>query len=189
MTIEPVLVVELLALGLGSGFLAGLLGIGGGMVMVPFLTAMLSSRGVQADVAVKVAIATSMATIVFTSLSSVRAHHKRGAVRWDIVRSLALGIVMGAAVASLGIFAALKGSALALLFAGFVGFSASQMLFDKKPKPTRTLPGPAPVLAEGHAHPITGQSHRHAGHRGHEITCRVGDLGLREVAEVRQPKP
>jgi len=68
MTIEPVLVVELLALGLGSGFLAGLLGIGGGMVMVPFLTAMLSSRGVQADVAVKVAIATSMATIVFTSL-------------------------------------------------------------------------------------------------------------------------
>ena len=149
MTIEPVLVVELLALGLGSGFLAGLLGIGGGMVMVPFLTAMLSSRGVQADVAVKVAIATSMATIVFTSLSSVRAHHKRGAVRWDIVRSLALGIVMGAAVASLGIFAALKGSALALLFAGFVGFSASQMLFDKKPKPTRTLPGPAGLMGAG----------------------------------------
>ena len=149
MTIEPVLVVELLALGLGSGFLAGLLGIGGGMVMVPFLTAMLSSRGVQADVAVKVAIATSMATIVFTSLSSVRAHHKRGAVRWDIVRSLAPGIVMGAAVASLGIFAALKGSALALLFAGFVGFSASQMLFDKKPKPTRTLPGPAGLMGAG----------------------------------------
>ena len=149
MTIEPVLVVELLALGLCTGFLAGLLGIGGGMVMVPFVTAMLTHRGIGADIAVKVAIATSMATIVFTSLSSVRAHHKRGAVRWDVVRSLAPGIVVGAGVASLGIFSVLKGSSLALLFALFVGFSATQMLLDKKPQATRTLPGPTGLFGAG----------------------------------------
>lgn len=145
MILEPFLIAELVLLGLCTGFLAGLLGIGGGMLMVPFLTIILTGRGVPADLAVKMAIATSMATIVFTSASSVRAHHKRGAVRWDIVRNLAPGIVLGAALASLGVFAILKGTWLALFFAGFVGFSATQMLLDKKPAPTRTLP-PAPGM-------------------------------------------
>ncbi|MFN3567256.1 MAG: TSUP family transporter, partial [Burkholderiaceae bacterium] len=112
MTLEPLLIAELIALGLFTGFLAGLLGIGGGMLMVPFLTFMLSHRNVGADLAVKMAIATSMATIVFTSLSSVRAHHRRGAVRWDLVRGLAPGIVIGAAFAGLGAFAVLKGATL-----------------------------------------------------------------------------
>jgi uncharacterized membrane protein YfcA len=65
------------------------------------------------DLAVKMAIATSMATIIFTSISSVRAHHKRGAVRWDIVKRLAPGIVVGSIIGSLGVFALLKGSYLA----------------------------------------------------------------------------
>ncbi len=141
MILEPLLVAELVVLGLGTGFLAGLLGIGGGMVMVPFITLILGARGVAPDLAVKMAIATSMATIIFTSVSSVRAHHKRGAVRWDIVRRLAPGIVAGSLVGSMGVFAALKGSWLALFFAGFVGFSATQMFLDKKPKPTRQMPG------------------------------------------------
>lgn len=149
MILEPLLIVELVVLGLCTGFLAGLLGIGGGMIMVPFITHILSTRGVSADLAVKIAIATSMATIVFTSLSSVRAHHKRGAVRWDIARQLTPGIVIGAALASLGVFAVLKGAWLALLFAGFVGFSATQMLKDKKPKPSRTLPDTAGQLGAG----------------------------------------
>ncbi len=89
MFLEPQLIIELAVLGICTGFLAGLLGIGGGMVMVPFLTIMLSHRGVPADLGVKMAIATSMATIIFTSISSVRAHHKRGAVRWDLVKGLA----------------------------------------------------------------------------------------------------
>ena len=89
MTLDLILVIELIGLGVMSGFLAGLLGIGGGMVMVPFLTLIISTRGASADMAVKMAIATSMATIVFTSISSVRAHHQRGAVRWDLVRGLA----------------------------------------------------------------------------------------------------
>jgi uncharacterized protein len=149
MMLEPLLIVELVTLGLCTGFLAGLLGIGGGMLMVPFITIIVSARGVAPDLAVKMAIATSMATIVFTSVSSVRAHHKRGAVRWDIVKLLAPGIVLGAAVASLGVFSMLKGSWLALFFAAFVGFSATQMLLDKKPAASRTLPGSAGQLAAG----------------------------------------
>lgn len=149
MLLEPQLIVELIALGLCTGFLAGLLGIGGGMIMVPFITAILTTRGVVPNLAVKMAIATSMATIIFTSISSVRAHHKRGAVRWDIVKRLAPGIVIGAAIASMGVFALLKGSWLAILFAVFISFSATQMLLNRKPKGTRTLPGTAGQIGAG----------------------------------------
>ncbi|MCY1212884.1 Sulfite exporter TauE/SafE [compost metagenome] len=147
--LDPLLIAELAALGLGTGFLAGLLGIGGGMLMVPFITIIMGQRGVPADLAVKMAIATSMATIIFTSVSSVRAHHKRGAVRWDIVQRLAPGIVIGSLAGSLGVFALLKGTALAIFFALFVGFSATQMFLDKKPKPTRQMPGTGGQLAAG----------------------------------------
>ncbi|MDC6165935.1 sulfite exporter TauE/SafE family protein [Paucibacter sp. XJ19-41] len=149
MTFDPVLLIELLLLGLCSGFLAGLLGIGGGMLMVPILTWMLSKQGVSADMAVKMAIATSMATIMFTSISSVRAHHKRGAVRWDLVRGLAPGILIGGLIAGAGIFALLKGAWLALFFAGFVSFSAFQMLLNKKPAPSRQMPGTAGQIGAG----------------------------------------
>ncbi len=147
--LEPLLIAELALLGLCTGFLAGLLGIGGGMLMVPFITFILSGRGIAPDLSIKMAIATSMATIVFTSISSVRAHHRRGAVRRDIVRRLAPGIVLGAALASLGVFTWLKGQSLALFFAVFVAFSATQMLLDRKPAPSRTLPGTAGQLTAG----------------------------------------
>ncbi|HRK40171.1 MAG TPA: sulfite exporter TauE/SafE family protein [Burkholderiaceae bacterium] len=149
MLLEPLLIAELAVLGLCTGFLAGLLGIGGGMLLVPFITLILTGRGVTPDLAVKMAIATSMATIVFTSISSVRAHHKRGAVRWDVVKRLAPGIVLGSALASAGVFAVLKGTSLALFFAAFVSFSATQMLLDKKPAASRTLPGTPGMLASG----------------------------------------
>jgi uncharacterized membrane protein YfcA len=149
MDLQPQLIFELALLGICTGFLAGLLGIGGGMVMVPFLTFMLSHRGVDADLTVKMAIATSMATIIFTSISSVRAHHKRGAVRWDLVKGLAPGIVLGSMIGSLGVFAMLKGSYLAIFFGLFVGFSATQMFLDKKPAPSRQVPGMAGLLGAG----------------------------------------
>ncbi|MFM2239471.1 MAG: hypothetical protein RJA69_845, partial [Pseudomonadota bacterium] len=139
MILEPTLLIELAVLGLCTGFLAGLLGIGGGMIMVPFLTWMLGQRGVSPDLAVKMAIATSMATIIFTSISSVRAHHKKGAVRWDLVKGLAPGIVLGSLLGSMGIFAVVKGTSLALFFALFVGFSATQMFWDKMPAPSRQM--------------------------------------------------
>ncbi|KQW57532.1 sulfite exporter TauE/SafE family protein [Variovorax sp. Root411] len=149
--LDPILIAELAALGLGTGFLAGLLGIGGGMLMVPFITIIMGHRGVPADLAVKMAIATSMATIIFTSVSSVRAHHRRGAVRWDIVRRLAPGIVIGSLAGSLGVFSLLKGTALAIFFALFVGFSATQMFLDKKPAATRQMPGTGGQFAAGGA--------------------------------------
>ncbi|TSE28403.1 Sulfite exporter TauE/SafE [Tepidimonas thermarum] len=149
--LDPLLIAELAALGLATGFLAGLLGIGGGMLLVPFITFILGHRGVPADLAIKMAIATSMATIVFTSLSSVRAHHRRGAVRWDLVARLAPGIVLGAALAGAGVFRIVQGRWLALLFAGFVAFSATQMWRARAPSPGRGLPGPAGQLAAGGA--------------------------------------
>ncbi len=147
--LDTVLILELAALGLTAGFLAGLLGVGGGMMLVPFLTFFLSAQGIASDLSVKMAIATAMATIVFTSISSVRAHHQHGAVRWDIVKGIAPGIVVGGFITSLGIFALLKGTALAIVFALFVGFSATQMFLDKKPKPSRQMPGTAGQIAAG----------------------------------------
>jgi len=149
MTFDPSLILELATLGIATGFLAGLLGIGGGMILVPFLTYLLDQQGVAPDLTVKMAIATSMATIIFTSISSVRAHHKRGAVRWPLVKGLAPGIVLGSLIASLGVFAFLKGSFLALFFAGFVSFSATQMFLDKKPAPSRQVPGTAGLVGAG----------------------------------------
>ena len=149
MTFDPSLILELAVLGIATGFLAGLLGIGGGMILVPFLTYLMGEQGVSPDLAVKMAIATSMATIIFTSVSSVRAHHKRGAVRWPLVKGLAPGIVLGSLIGSLGVFAFLKGSFLASFFACFVGFSATQMFLDKKPAPSRQVPGTAGLLGAG----------------------------------------
>jgi uncharacterized membrane protein YfcA len=149
--LSPALIAELLALGCCTGFLAGLLGIGGGMLMVPFLTLILSHRGVPGDLAVKMAIATSMTTIVFTSLSSVRAHHQRGAVQWPLVRGLAPGIALGGLLAGAGAFTLLKGQVLAFVFVAFVGFSATQLLRGRKPHPSHQAPGWAGQTAAGTA--------------------------------------
>jgi uncharacterized membrane protein YfcA len=141
LTVEPALVAELLALGCATGFLAGLLGIGGGMLMVPFLTLILSHRGVGAGLAVKMAVATAMATILFTSIASVSAHHRLGKVRWRVVAAMAPGIACGGLLAGAGAFALIKGAWLAIMFAAFVGFSATQMLLGRKPAPGRAMPG------------------------------------------------
>ena len=133
------------ALGACGGFLAGLLGIGGGMILVPFLVALLEHQGFPTALLVKIAVATSLATILFTSLSSVRAHHRRGAVRWRVAAGLAPGIVLGALLGA-QLAGAMPAALLTLAFAGFVGYSATQMLVDRKPRPGRQLPG-APGLA------------------------------------------
>lgn len=143
------LALQLLALGGCVGFMAGLLGIGGGMLLVPFLTYLFRNQGVAEPLAFKMAIATSMATILFTSLSSVRAHHRRGAVRWDVVRSLAPGIVTAGLLAGSTLFAALHGKGLMFFFVAFLTFSATQMVLDRKPKPSRQMPGTAGRWAAG----------------------------------------
>ena len=81
------IIATLLVLGAATGFAAGLLGIGGGMLLTPFLTLILSSQGFPIEHVVHVAIATSLATIIVTSLSAAGAHHRRGSVDWAAVRS------------------------------------------------------------------------------------------------------
>jgi uncharacterized protein len=142
------LVLELLLLGSITGFLAGLLGIGGGMMLVPFITLLLSIKGMPAQHIVKMAIATSLATICFTSIASVRAHHRHGRVLWPVVRLLAPGIVLGSMLGA-QIAKALPAQVLTLLFAVFVGFSALQMLREKKTHAARELPRGGGMLAAG----------------------------------------
>lgn len=142
------IVAALLCLGACTGFLAGLLGIGGGMVLTPFMTMLLVHAGVPATAVVHTAIATSLATIMFTSLSSVRAHHRRGAVLWSVVASVAPGILVGA-LAGAEISSLLPTFWISLVFVCFVGFSAVKMFFNAKPEPKRTLPGAVGMFGTG----------------------------------------
>lgn len=143
----------LLLLGAGTGFLAGLLGIGGGMVMVPFVTMLLERRGFAPEIVIKVAIATSLTTILFTSLSSVRAHHRRGGVLWRVAAVLAPGIVVGS-FAGAQIAGLLRGSVLAGFFGVFIGWAATRMLRPAKRATVGAaagLPGRAGMFGVGAA--------------------------------------
>ncbi|MEN3294138.1 MAG: uncharacterized protein V7642_3391 [Burkholderiales bacterium] len=142
------LILVLLVLGAATGFAAGLLGIGGGMLMVPFITMILTAENFPPEHVVHMAIATSLATIMFTSISSVRAHHKRGAVMWPIVKTLAPGILIGSWIGP-WIGSHMNSAALAAFFGIFVAFSATQMLLDKKPSAARDLPGTPGMFAAG----------------------------------------
>lgn len=146
------MIVALLALGAASGLLAGLFGIGGGIVMVPLMTTLLITAGVDPAVIMKVAIATSLTTILFTSAASVRAHHRHGAVRWDVFRMMSPGIVVGA-FGGAQLAAAMRGRWLALLFALFVVATATQVLLHRPRKPeggdTRRVPARSLLLSGG----------------------------------------
>ena len=134
------MVICLLALGAAAGFAAGLLGIGGGMVLVPFLTMLFSWKGMPADLVVHAAIATSMTSILFTSISSVRAHQQRGTIKWGIVAAMAPGIIIGGLLSGGAVFAALSSHWLSLFFALFVGYSGWSMLRNKNPSPAARCP-------------------------------------------------
>ncbi|MBS8241966.1 sulfite exporter TauE/SafE family protein [Marinobacter lipolyticus] len=137
-----------LALGAFAGTLAGLFGIGGGLVIVPVLIFSFGLQGISPDVAAHLAVGTSLATIVFTSLSSIRSHHLHGAVRWDIIRPMTLGIVIGALV---GAWTAslLSGPALELVIGVFVILVAIKMILEVNPKPGRVVPGSVGLGAAG----------------------------------------
>jgi uncharacterized membrane protein YfcA len=135
-----------LLMGLFVGFFAGLLGIGGGLILVTLMVYLFTLQGFPADRLLHLALGTSIASIIFTSLSSLRAHHKHGAVRWDILRmavpGLVVGTLLGTVVADL-----LQSKYLAIFFVIFVYYSAAQMFANVKPKPTRQLPGTAGMIA------------------------------------------
>lgn len=137
-----------LAIGLAVGFLAGLLGIGGGAIMVPMLVFVFNAKGFPNEHLMHLSVATALATIVFTSISSVRAHQQFGAVEWPIVRAMAPGIVAGAFGAAL-IAGLLPTRPLMAGFALFLFYTATQMLIEVKPRPGRSLPKPAGLFAAG----------------------------------------
>ncbi len=128
------------ALGAFVGFFAGLLGVGGGGIMVPALTTLFIAQGFAGDQVVHMALGTSMASIVLTSFSSLRAHHAHGAVRWDVVKLIAPAILVGTFGGTF-IAARIDSAPLAIFFACFMAYVSTQMLLNIKPKPHRELPG------------------------------------------------
>lgn len=127
-------------LGLLVGFFAGLLGVGGGAIMVPVLTTLFTYQGFEPAVVVHLALGSSMAGIVLTSVSSARTHAAHGAVRWNVWRPMAVGVLGGTFAAS-SLASLIPSRPLALFFAGFIALVAVQLAFNLKPKAVRPLPG------------------------------------------------
>jgi uncharacterized membrane protein YfcA len=137
-----------LALGACAGVLAGLFGVGGGIIIVPVLVFSFTLQGFDSSVLTHLAVGTSLATIVFTSIQSVRAHHKRGAVRWAVFAWMTVGILVGAGVGSLTA-SHIAGPYLQKIIGVFAILVALQMAFDLRPKATGTVPRRPGLIAAG----------------------------------------
>ncbi|MGD8346088.1 MAG: sulfite exporter TauE/SafE family protein [Lysobacterales bacterium] len=137
--------IELLIIGLLAGYLAGFLGIGGGFVVVPALTYLFLQDPATAPWAIHMAVGTSLATMLVTSLSSIIAHHRKKAIRWPLVAGLAPGLLLGAVLgAVLADF--LQPEALVRVVGVFAVLAGAQLIFGRKPAGEKPLPG-QPVLS------------------------------------------
>lgn len=134
--------------GAAAGTIAGLLGVGGGFIIVPALIFLFHNQGFTPDLAAHLAIGTSLATIVPTSLSSLLAHHRRRAVQWPIFRLLAPGIIVGALVGST-VANMLPGKILHAVFGLFALIAAAQMVLNRSPAPHCRLPGRLGMVGAG----------------------------------------
>ncbi len=137
-----------LAFGAVAGIIAGLLGVGGGIVVVPALVWFFTAQGFSPELIMQMALGTSLAAIAFTSVSSFRAHHRRGAVLWPIVRQITPGILVGT-FAGTCVAARLSSGFLKGFFVCFLYYVSVQMLLNIKPKPTRQIPGRAGIFGVG----------------------------------------
>ena len=141
-------VIIYLLLGAFAGLVAGLLGVGGGLIIVPVLVFIFTDQGMADHLIVHMAIGTSLATIVFTSISSVRAHHQHGAVLWPVFWQLTPGILIGAWLGAL--FAdVLAADQLRRFFGVFELLVAIQMSFNIIPKPHWQLPNRVGMVTAG----------------------------------------
>lgn len=131
---------EFAIIGAAAGYLAGFLGIGGGLVTVPALTWLFLQMPETSDRAIHYAVATSLATMLVTSLSSIIAHHRRQAVFWSEVRRLAGGLLLGA-LAGAALASALQPARLTLVFAGFAFLAGLQLLLSPAVRGEKPLPG------------------------------------------------
>jgi len=141
-------VVSFLLLGALIGFMAGLLGIGGGGIMVPVLTTIFLQQGVPVEKVVHLALGTSMASIVITAISSLRAHNAKNGVIWHVVKRMSAGIILGAFLAT-AVVPYLSSVYLAIFFAIFMAYVSLQMFLNRAPKPSRTLAGNTGLFMAG----------------------------------------
>ena len=139
-----------LGIGAAVGFFAGMLGIGGGALMIPLLVWLFEAQGLPREHLLHLAVGTGMATILFTSVSSMRAHARRGGVRWDIVKRITPGILAGGLAGS-AIASSLPRFAFAVIFVTTVYAAALNLFLERKPHPSRTLPGAVGLSAVGAA--------------------------------------
>jgi uncharacterized protein len=136
------------ALGGVAGLVAGLLGVGGGLIIVPVLAWTFAAQAFPSGIVLHLALGTSLASIIFTSISSFRAHHLRGAVDWTVVRRITPGIAVGM-LCGAWLAGQLDTRALKLFFSCFLLFAGTQMLLGIRPKPQRALPGNAGITLAG----------------------------------------
>jgi len=141
-------ILSYLLLGSFVGFMAGLLGIGGGGIMVPILTTMFLIQGIPVENVVHLALGTSMASIVMTSISSLRAHNSKQGVIWDVVKKMVLGIIFGTFLATF-VASYLSSVYLAVFFAIFMAYVSVQMFLNKKQKQNRELAGTISLSVAG----------------------------------------
>jgi uncharacterized membrane protein YfcA len=125
-----------------AGLLAGLLGIGGGLVIVPALAILFTSHGFGSANLMHFAVGTSLTTIVATSVSSLLAHQRRGSVHWPAVQGLLPGILLGG-LGGAWLARQVSSPGLGLFFGLFEILVALQLLFGASPPPQRRLPGSA----------------------------------------------
>ena len=140
----------LIVVGAIAGTLAGLLGIGGGIIIVPVLAIVFDNQGISADVLMHMSIGTSLATIVITSMSSIRAHQQQQAIHWAVFKHITPGVVFGAVVGAL-VAKIISGNDLRVGFGIFMLFVAAQMIFGNTAKPHRQLPKTLGMLIAGTA--------------------------------------
>lgn len=123
-----------LSLGAVVGFFAGLLGIGGGLIIVPALTFLFTMQGFSPDRILHLALGTTMATIIFTAAASLYTHNKHGAVDWQIFKYMTPGIMMGTLSGAL-LAGMLSGTVLHVIFTVFIFYVATSMLLKRASKP------------------------------------------------------
>ena len=126
-------------LGMSVGFMAGLLGIGGGLIIVPALVYLLPLFGIESELVMPIALATSLAAIVVTSSSAAFAHHKNGNIPWHIAKPLMVAVSIGALAGSF-IADLLPAKTLTSFFAATVMILAAYMLISIKVERTKPYP-------------------------------------------------
>ena len=141
-------IVTYCCLGAFAGILAGLLGVGGGIVIVPMLVFAFGWQDFPPQYIMLLALGTSLGSIMFTSVSSALSHSRRGAVDWRAVLRIAPGIMVGTFCGS-HLAALLPKKGLQVFFVCFLAYVVSQMLLGKKPKASRELPGMAGMSCAG----------------------------------------